>query len=252
MTRIKQLWIMLGVAVIVIRTATKAFFRIRLRRMTRDIADAYTRQWAKRMLNIVKASISKINFATPLHYQAQHCYILMSNHASHYDIPIIFQSLPGSIRMLAKKELFKIPVFGRMLKENDFPPIDRENRKQAIKDLEYAEMLMRSGIVLWIAPEGTRARDAAQMGQFKKGGFILAIKSKAFIIPVGIRGSAKILPAHSLTFSTGKQVEVHIGEPIDASQYTMDGKDSLITRVEKEISRLANVPAYANSHPVSE
>ena len=252
MDRIKHLWIMLSIAVIVVRTSTKAFVRIRLHTMTRTIADFYARQWAKRMLNLLDVHIDKVHFDTPIHYQAQQCYILMSNHSSHYDIPIIFQSLPGSVRMLAKKELFKIPFFGRLLKENDFPPIDRENRKQAIKDLQYAESIMRNGITLWIAPEGTRARSTTHMGQFKKGGFVLAIKSKAFIIPIGIRGSANILPAHSLKFVTGQHVEVHVGKPINAGEYDMNNKDELITRVEQEISRLAGVATYEHQHSVSE
>ncbi|MFI4954624.1 MAG: lysophospholipid acyltransferase family protein [Gammaproteobacteria bacterium] len=239
----KKLWIMLGTGGVVLNTSVKSIVRVRLNRMTRVIADAYIFEWSRRMLRVVDLRIKKVEFARPITYQAQCCYIIMSNHASHYDIPIIFQTLPGSIRMLAKKELFKIPLFGRMLRENEFPSIDRDNRKQAIKDLGVAETIMRGGIVLWIAPEGTRSKHPAFLGPFKKGGFILALKSQAVIIPVGIRGSSKILPANTWDFSPGEDIEVHVGEPINSANFT--DKDKLLEYVEDQISTLANVPKYS-------
>lgn len=234
---------MLATGVVILNTAVKSIVRVKLKRMTRVIADSYIFEWSRRMLRVVDIKISKVEFACPIIYQAQRCYIIMSNHASHYDIPIIFQTLPGSIRMLAKKELFKIPLFGRMLRENEFPSVDRENRRQAIKDLEVAETIMRSGIVLWIAPEGTRSKHPDHLGPFKKGGFILALKSQAIIIPVGIRGSAKILPSHTWDFSPGEEVEVHVGEPIESANFA--DKDQLLEYVEDQISLLANVPKYS-------
>jgi 1-acyl-sn-glycerol-3-phosphate acyltransferase len=72
----------------------------------------------------------------------------MSNHRSHYDIPLIFLSLPGSIRMLTKKELFNIPIWGRGLRAAEFLSIDRRDHAQAMKDMEYAKERMQSGIVL--------------------------------------------------------------------------------------------------------
>jgi 1-acyl-sn-glycerol-3-phosphate acyltransferase len=239
----KKIWLMLATGAVVLNTAVKSIVRVRLNRMTRSTADMYIAEWARRMLKVVDLKINPIEFAQPINYQAQRCYIIMSNHSSHYDIPIIFQTLPGSIRMMAKKELFKIPLFGRMLRENEFPSIDRENRKQAIKDLEVAEKIMRSGIVLWVAPEGTRSRHPSYLGTFKKGGFILALKSQAVIIPVGIRGSANILPSHTWNFSSGETVEVHVGNPIDTTRFT--DKDQLLEYVENEISALAHVPKFS-------
>lgn len=241
---LKKIWLMLASAAVVINTAVKSIVRVRLNKMTRSMADTYIAEWSRRMLQVLNVQIKKVQFAIPIIYKKDCCYIIMSNHASHYDIPILFQTLPGSIRMLAKKELFQIPLFGRMLKENEFPSIDRNNRRQAIQDLEVAEKIMRGGIVLWIAPEGTRSMDPNHLGPFKKGGFILAIKTKAIIIPVGIRGSEKILPAQTWDFIPDQEIEVHVGEPIDASAFTLNQKDELLALVEKKISELADVPAY--------
>ena len=68
----------------------------------------------------------------------------MSTHASHYDIPVSFVSLPGSIRMLAKKELFKIPLLGQAMAAAEFPSIDRSNRQNAVRDLDRARAMMAS------------------------------------------------------------------------------------------------------------
>jgi 1-acyl-sn-glycerol-3-phosphate acyltransferase len=164
-------------------------------------------------------------------------YIIMSNHRSHYDIPLMILSLPPSIRMLTKKELFRIPLWGRGMAAGEFISIDRNNIEQAKQDLKKAREKMEDGIVLWIAPEGTRSR-SGRMGTFKKGGFILAIDAGAQIIPVGIRGSEKVLPAKTWDFFLDQKVEVHIGKPIDASAYTVEHKDELIEAVRREISIL--------------
>jgi 1-acyl-sn-glycerol-3-phosphate acyltransferase len=164
-------------------------------------------------------------------------YIIMSNHRSHYDIPLMILSLPASIRMLTKKELFRIPLWGRGMAAGEFISIDRHNIKQAKHDLKKAREKMEDGIVLWIAPEGTRSR-TGRMGPYKKGGFILAIEAGAKIIPVGIRGSEKVLPAKTWDFFLDQKVEVHIGKPIDASAYILENKDELIEAVRREISIL--------------
>jgi 1-acyl-sn-glycerol-3-phosphate acyltransferase len=164
--------------------------------------------------------------------------ILMSNHSSLYDIPLIFTALPGSIRMLTKKELFRVPIWGRGLTAGEFISIDRKDREQAIRDLAVARDKMSSGIVLWVAPEGTRSRDG-RLGEFKKGGFMLALETGATIIPIGIRGAAGVLPAKTLRFELGREAEVRIGAPIEASTYTLERRDELMEHVAEAIRELA-------------
>jgi 1-acyl-sn-glycerol-3-phosphate acyltransferase len=139
--------------------------------------------------------------------------------------------------MLTKKELFKIPLWGRGMAAGEFICIDRKNIEQAKQDLKKAREKMEDGIVLWISPEGTRSR-TGRMGPFKKGGFILAIEAGAQIIPVGIRGSEKVLQPETWEFFLDQKVEVYIGKPIDASAYTLEHKDKLIEVVRREISVL--------------
>src|SRR4029079_5554001 len=92
--------------------------------------------------------------------------------------PLIFAALPGSIRMLTKKELFRVPIWGRGLAAGEFVSLDRSQRQQAIRDLGAARDKMADGVILWVAPEGTRSKDG-RLGSFKKGGFLLALENGA-------------------------------------------------------------------------
>ncbi|HEU4732691.1 MAG TPA: lysophospholipid acyltransferase family protein, partial [Kofleriaceae bacterium] len=140
-----------------------------------------------------------------------------SNHQSHLDIPMLYATLPSpTIRMLGKKELFAIPVWGRALRAAEFIEVDRSNHVSAVRSIDHAARLVRDGVSIYLAPEGTRSRDG-RIGKLKKGGFHLALATGAPIIPVAIRGTREILPAGTLVMHTGRQVSVQIGAPIDVA-----------------------------------
>lgn len=202
----------------------------------RGDTDRLLHWWANTLAKVVRIHYT-IDDPYGVRIEPNKRYIVMSNHRSHYDIPLIVLSLPGSIRMLTKKELLKVPIWGAGLKAGEFVAIDRKNLKQAKKDLARARAAMESGIVLWIAPEGTRSR-TGRLGPFKKGGFIMAIESGVTIIPVGIRGSEKVLPPKTWDFSLDQHVSIHIGAPIDASKYTLEQKDRLLEDVRSSIALL--------------
>ena len=152
-------------------------------------------------------------------------------------IVIIYLSAPGTIRMIAKKELFKIPLFGLSMKRNEVISINRSNKESAIKSLESAKNKMKKGIVLWMAPEGTRSKNGELLA-FKKGVFVLAIETGAKIYPIGIKGAHDILPAKTINFKLNQKVEVNIGDPIDASKYNLDNKEELIDYTRERIKEL--------------
>ena len=193
--------------------------------------------FAKRMLNQPKIKRhyeidSEINWEQP-----KKRYIIMSNHSSLYDIPVLFEAFDGRVRMLAKKELRKIPLFGITLSRNEFPYIDRKDRNQAKKDLAYARTLMENGIVLWTAPEGTRSKNG-ELLPFKKGVFHLAIEAEADIIPVGIKNANQVLPAKTLSFSLEQDVYVRAGKPISTSNFSKKQINDLMDKVRNEILEL--------------
>ncbi|HZJ66648.1 MAG TPA: lysophospholipid acyltransferase family protein [Kofleriaceae bacterium] len=154
--------------------------------------------------------------------------VYMSNHQSHLDIPMLYATLPSpTIRMLAKTELFRIPLWGRGLRGAEFIEVDRSNHARAVKSIEQAARLVREGVSIYLAPEGTRSVDG-RIGKLKKGGFHLAIGTGAPIVPVAIRGTIDILPRGGRGMRSGQQVTVQIGRPID-----VEGRDleSLMAQV---------------------
>ena len=237
----RKLWIM-GVSLYAtLKISLAVLYRTYLRGgYPRSYADGLFRWWALKLLQTVRLNYTVHN-PHGVCLQPNTPYIVMSNHRSHYDIPLIVMAIPGSVRMLTKKELFKVPIWGPALRVAEFVSIDRRNLEQAKKDLERARESMESGIVLWIAPEGTRSRTGT-LGAFKKGGFIMAIEAGATIIPVGIRGSEKILPPKTWDFHIGQSVSVHIGAPIEASMHDLERKDELMAHVRRSISELSGEP----------
>lgn len=214
---------------------------VSLRRYTRGVADRRLRWWAGKLLALVDLRLEVVDPHRVEIPPDRPC-ILMSNHSSLYDIPLLFAALPGSIRMLTKKELFRVPIWGRGLAAGEFVSIDRSDRWQAIRDLRAAREKMASGIVLWIAPEGRRSRDG-RIGSFKKGGFMLALETGATIVPIGIRGARDVLPAKTLRFEVGRTAEVHVGAPIDAARYAVASRGELMNEVQRQIRELAGEPS---------
>jgi 1-acyl-sn-glycerol-3-phosphate acyltransferase len=139
--------------------------------------------------------------------------------------------------MLTKKELFKVPLWGRGMTAGEFIAIDRHDFEQAKKDLAAARAKMEDGVVLWIAPEGTRSR-TGHMGSFKKGGFVMAVESGATIVPMGIQGTENVLPPKTMDLIFDQEVRIEIGSPIEASRYTLENKEDLMEEVRAAIAAL--------------
>lgn len=236
-SRLRTIWIVIALSFYTAMVCTRSVFKYFFSTPTRPWVDKTIHNWVDQLLNEVQVEYKVIN---PLNFQPQkgQATILMCNHSSAYDIPLGFKAFPDhSIRMLAKRELSKIPLLGKGMSAAEFPFVDRKNRYQAIKDLAYAQELMESGIIIWIAPEGTRSKDG-KLAPFKKGAFITAIQAKATIIPIGIRGAFNILPARSFRINLKQKAEIHIGKPIDASQFTIQNKEELVNQTFQSIKEL--------------
>lgn len=236
-SKLHTLWIIIASGLSIADICGRAILKNFLGKPERAWVDATMLSWAKRILSYVKVNYKVIN---PYHIAPKigQPTIVMCNHSSLYDIPLSMLAFPHySLRMLSKQELSRIPIMGKGMKATDFPFIDRKNRNQAIKSLETVEQLLASGIVMWIAPEGTRSKNG-KLAPFKKGAFITAIQAKATIIPIGIRGAYDILPARTRRFNLNQNAEVHIGQPIDATQFTLDNKEALIDQVFQSMKTL--------------
>src|SRR5882672_5662065 len=186
-----------------------------LGRVTIERCDARLKSWAKRLLDQARVTRKVINVEQA---GSSEVFILMSNHRSLYDVPLLIESFPRTLRMVTKRELFRVPIWGPAMREAGFIEIDRNNKKRASQGIEVAKARLMQGINVWIAPEGTRSR-TGELGKFKMGGFRLALDTGLRILPVAIRGTEKVLPADGLLVHRGASVEIEFGAPVDPSPY---------------------------------
>ena len=152
-------------------------------------------------------------------------YVYISNHASLFDIPAILAGIPDQIRLVYKKELEKIPLFGWGLKYGKtYIGINRVKGQDAIQSLKEAANKIRNGASVILFAEGTRSTDG-RLQPFKRGSFMLAAQSGVPVVPVTIVGSFNILPKHSLHIKPGK-IKLILSKPIAPSQ--ANGRESEI------------------------
>ena len=182
------------------------------------------------------------------HLNREHQYIFMSNHESALDILLCVACLPYNIIFLAKKELFSIPVFGWAMQAAGMIKIDRQNREKAKQSLDKAVYkLIDSKFSTLLYPEGTRS-EYGEILPFKKGGFILAIRSKLHIVPITIIGAQTVLPKKSIKLRKGNLILV-IDVPIDTADLYVEDKNKLLTQCRNVM--IQNKRAYSSEqiHP---
>jgi len=158
--------------------------------------------------------------------------IFMANHQSNLDPPVLIACLPGQISVLAKKELFRIPLLGMLFRIGGLIPVDRSNREAARASVDLAVTALRSGRPFLVFPEGTRSADGRLL-PFKKGTFVLAQRAEAPIYPVTIRGTREILPKGKLELRPG-QIELHYHPPVFPANFA--DRDALIAAVRASIA----------------
>lgn len=184
--------------------------------LTTPTCDARLDSWSRAIVDYAKIEIDVTGLE---HAAGDESFVVMSNHRSHYDIPVLFQALrPRRLRMVAKTELFRVPIWAGAMRAAGFVEVNRSNRIAAVRSLERARDAIRAGTSIWIAPEGTRGA-GAELGQFKKGGFHLAVGAEARILPIAVQGTERILPARGTHVSDGQRVSVRVAPPVDPRDY---------------------------------
>jgi 1-acyl-sn-glycerol-3-phosphate acyltransferase len=161
--------------------------------------------------------------------------IYVSNHQSNFDIPLLYAGLPIQFRWMAKQELFSIPLFGTAMKRGGYIPIDRSNRKEAMRSLTAAARRIRDGVSVIIFPEGTRSPDGT-LQPFKKGALLLAAKAGVPIVPMAIHGSHQVQPKGSLRINP-VPLQLTIMPPIATAGLKMAHIDKLTDQVHERIAR---------------
>jgi 1-acyl-sn-glycerol-3-phosphate acyltransferase len=191
-------------------------------RVTKEVCDARLASWAEEIAKHARYDLEVVgrpNLGT--HHET---FLVMSNHQSLYDIPVLFHVLGPNLRMITKTELFAVPIFGPAMREAGFIAIDRSNRERALQSLETAKKAIADGTNVWIAPEGTRSK-TGELLPFKKGGFNLALEAGLRILPITLKGTRDILAAKGTRSKHDAHVRVTIHPPIDARDYAEKGRE---------------------------
>jgi 1-acyl-sn-glycerol-3-phosphate acyltransferase len=188
------------------------------------------RLWAHVLLNLfgIRVHVSGEGFLP-----ASDGGILVFNHQSLFDIPVIVNSTDKHIRFGAKIELFSIPFFGPGMRAAGTLPIARENRTEVMRIYKDAEKRFEENTLFVLAPEGTRQKEPV-IGRFKKGPFIFAISAGVPIFPVVLKGTHAVLPKKSLTINIGKfrrVIEVEYLPPISTKGLTLQDVDAVTASV---------------------
>lgn len=150
-------------------------------------------------------------------YDPNASYVIVSNHASMYDILAVLAGIKNNLRIMAKIELSKVPLWGWAVRRGDFIFIRRGGNREALKSLIEAKEKLDAGKSAYIFADGTRSPDGT-IQPFKRGAFTIAVKAKKPILPVTILGSYNIMPRGTLNINGGT-ITLVINKPISS-----DGK----------------------------
>ena len=160
--------------------------------------------------------------------------VIVANHVSHLDAPVLVLAFGIDFKAVAKKEVFYVPFFNSVLRFAGFIEVDRSNRAQATRAIARAVSALKAGACFLIFPEGTRSR-TGELGPFKKGGFVVAMDAGSRIVPVALTGTRELMPRGGFRIRPGT-VRVRVLDPVPAGSYSYDDRDLLIADVRGRIA----------------
>jgi 1-acyl-sn-glycerol-3-phosphate acyltransferase len=161
-------------------------------------------------------------------------YVFMANHQSMLDVAVI-ALIPQFVHVIAKKEMFKVPVIGQAMKIVECVSVDRKGKRGGRKSIDKAVSLIKEKKYSFlIFPEGTRSLNG-KLQQFRRGGFYLALNSGVPIVPLTITGSFELMPKCNFFIKKGK-ITVAFHKPVPVQGYNESSLSELMEKVRAEIS----------------
>src|ERR1700692_4164320 len=159
-------------------------------------------------------------------------YIFMSNHVSNLDPPITLPLIPRRTSAMVKKELFRVPILGKIMLIGSLVPVDRGNRDSGIAAVRDAVKALEQGLNMTTYVEGKRSFDGRLL-PFKKGPFYLAEECKVPVVPITISGTQEVMPKARFAIQPGT-VTVQFHDPIEPADF--GDRDYLMAKVRDVIS----------------
>ena len=241
---LRTLWLAAVAIVITIPLAGLTLIAAAIR-STSPLIDKFARTWAR---GLVAAAGIDLRIENVERIDAAKRYVIVANHYSYLDIPCLFSAIPQPIRFMAKASLFKIPIFGWSLARAGFIPIDRKNRRTAVKSFDLAADRIRKGNTIVIFPEEGRSR-TREMKPFQRGAFLLAIKSQKTIIPIAIDSTYDVWPVGAFWKLKPGRVTLRVGTPIETEKLTVRDKDRILNEARTQVQALLFGDTAGSSHP---
>jgi 1-acyl-sn-glycerol-3-phosphate acyltransferase len=166
-------------------------------------------------------------------------FVLVANHLSLADTPLLMGYVPADFRFIAKASLFRSPIIGAHLRRGGHIPVVREDPRSAVKSLSQAAELLKQGISILLFAEGTRSD--GRMQDFKGGAAHLAIKAGVPVVPIAVSGTPAILSRGSLTIRSGC-VTMQIGKPIFTHELGPKDRDRLTSSIQLQVAGMLEKP----------
>jgi 1-acyl-sn-glycerol-3-phosphate acyltransferase len=163
-------------------------------------------------------------------------YVYAVNHASAFDIPVLYVNLPFQFRIVFKSELLAYPIVGWHLRRSGQVCVDQQNPSHSISSVRAALKSLQSGLPLVIFPEGGRTPDG-KIRPFLPGAFFLAIKAKVDVVPVALVGTYDLLPMNTYHIKC-QPLEMRVGQPISVAGLKGHDMEALSTKVQKAVEEL--------------
>ena len=163
-------------------------------------------------------------------------YVYVGNHRSHVDMAVVFKTVPGDVRFLIKKEAYRVPLFGFAFHSLGMIQVDRTNAEAAARSIDHAVREIQHGRSIILFPEGTRSRRRGEILRFKKGAFVLAIKSQVPIVPFTLIGADDALPPDSIRLYGG-DVQLIFHDPIETTGLTLEHRDRLLNEARQKVEQ---------------
>ncbi len=170
------------------------------------------------------------------------------NHLSYMDTPAIFAALPFQFRIVARHNLWTVPFIGWHLRRSGQIPVNVRNPRASIASLSGGVKTLRSGMPLFLFPEGGRSRTGLP-GPFLNGPAFMAIRAQVPLVPMALIGTHELLPMHSKTFYP-VPVTLAVGEPIATDAMTARDLDALTTELQQRITALYFAHSWRQPAPV--
>lgn len=186
------------------------------------IYDWASKDWSR---DILRAAGTPVIVEGLEHIPRDQPVIYASNHSSMFDIWALSATLPDSVRFVAKKELFKIPLLGPAMRSAGHIPIDREARKKAFEAYNEAARTIKRGVTPVVFPEGTRSR-TGELLPFKNAPFGLAIAAQVPVVPIYVHHTFEILPKGAWRLRP-RPIRLLIGKPISTTGLRPEDRERL-------------------------